>query len=55
MIFDANVPLYAVDESSPFHKPSLAWLEGALNGPARVGRFPGLIWHSPLIAAGSSV
>ena len=37
MIVDANILLYAVDETSPFHKPSRNWLEGALNGPSRVG------------------
>lgn len=39
MIVDANVLLYAVDASSPFHRPCRDWLESALNGSARVG-FP---------------
>ncbi|AYY13947.1 PIN domain-containing protein [Actinobacteria bacterium YIM 96077] len=39
MIVDANVLLYAVDASSAFHQPARDWLEGALNGPSRVG-FP---------------
>lgn len=39
MIVDANVLLYAVDASSPFHQPAKTWLEDALNGPSRIG-FP---------------
>lgn len=39
MIVDANVLLYAVDSGSGFHQPAKDWLEGALNGPKRVG-FP---------------
>ncbi|MGH3096130.1 MAG: hypothetical protein ACRDMV_09050 [Streptosporangiales bacterium] len=37
MIVTADILLYAVDSSSPFHAASREWLEGALNGPARVG------------------
>ena len=37
MIVDANVLLYAVDETSPFHERALSWLEPALNGSRRVG------------------
>lgn len=37
MIVDANVLLYAADSSSPFHEPSRAWLETALNGERRIG------------------
>jgi uncharacterized protein len=37
VLVDANVLLYAVDESSPFHLSSLTWLEAALNGTRRVG------------------
>lgn len=37
MIVDANVLLYAVDTTSPFHEPSRDWLETALNGDRRVG------------------
>ena len=44
MIVDANVLLYAADETSPFHEPARGWLEGALNGVARVG----LPWASLL-------
>ena len=39
MIVDANILLYAVDESSQFHARARTWLEDALNGSARVG-FP---------------
>lgn len=39
MILDANVLLYAVDSESRFHDEARATLEGALNGPTRVG-FP---------------
>ncbi len=42
MLIDANVLLYAVDERSPFHDATRTWLEGALNGPRRVG----LPWQS---------
>lgn len=37
MILDANVLLYAVDESSPHHETCARWLTGALNGHERVG------------------
>lgn len=36
MLLDANILLYAVDEESPFHDASRAWVETALNGPRRV-------------------
>jgi uncharacterized protein len=44
MLVDANVLLYSVDVSSPFHQPAKDWLETALNQPARVG----LPWASLL-------
>ena len=44
MIVDANVLLYAVDSSSPFHQSAKDWLESSLNEPARVG----LPWTSLL-------
>jgi uncharacterized protein len=44
MIVDANVLLYAVDASSPFHQPARNWLETSLNEPARIG----LPWASLL-------
>lgn len=39
MIVDANVLLYAVDETAHFHLAARTWLENALNGVERVG-FP---------------
>lgn len=44
MIVDANVLLFAQDESSPHHEACRAWLTAALNGPVRVG----LPWPSLL-------
>ena len=37
MIVDANILLYAVDESSPQHEAASDWLTAALNGDRRVG------------------
>ncbi len=37
MIVDANILLYAVDESSPHHEVAAEWLTSALNGDRRVG------------------
>jgi toxin-antitoxin system PIN domain toxin len=37
VIVDANILLYAIDASSPFHEQARDWLERALNGPTRVG------------------
>ena len=42
MLVDANILLYAVDESSLFHSAAREWLEEALNGTRRVG----LPWQS---------
>ncbi|MBX3031385.1 MAG: PIN domain-containing protein [Chloroflexi bacterium] len=42
MIVDANILLYAVDSTSPFHARARAWMEDRLNGPTRVG----LPWQS---------
>lgn len=39
---DVNVLVYAVDEQSPFYRPSNEWLNGALNGESPVG----FTWHS---------
>ena len=33
---DANILLYAVDESSPLHADACAWIEGVLSGPDTV-------------------
>ncbi|MBI2965684.1 MAG: PIN domain-containing protein [Chloroflexi bacterium] len=42
MLVDANILLFAVDASSPFHARASAWLTERLNGTRRVG-FP---WES---------
>ncbi len=44
MLIDANILLFAEDESSPFHAPAVRWLTAALNGDVRVG----LPWPSLL-------
>lgn len=42
MLVDANILLFAVDASSPFHARAAGWLTGQLNGRRRVG----LAWQS---------
>jgi toxin-antitoxin system PIN domain toxin len=42
MLVDANILLYAVDETTPQHARARRWLEDALNGSRRVG----LPWSS---------
>jgi toxin-antitoxin system PIN domain toxin len=42
MLVDANILLFAVNESAPEHARAVAWLEEALNGSRRVG----LPWES---------
>lgn len=37
MLVDANILLYSVDTSSPFHERADEWLTAALNGTRRVG------------------
>ena len=37
MLVDANLLLFAVDESSPWHQAASSWLTVALNGDRRVG------------------
>jgi len=37
VLVDANILLYAVDSQSSLHDRTRSWLEGALNGPRRVG------------------
>ncbi len=37
MIVDVNILIYARTPDTPEHDVARAWLEGALNGPARVG------------------
>jgi uncharacterized protein len=44
MIVDANILLYAEDDSDPRHAPARDWLEAALNGTTRIG----LPWPSLL-------
>lgn len=39
MLVDANILLFAVDESSPFHSAAAGWLSRQLDGNRRVG-FP---------------
>ncbi len=36
MLVDANILLYAVDDTSPVHVPARDWLTAALNGPKRI-------------------
>jgi uncharacterized protein len=42
VLVDANILLYAVDDTSLFHHKARTWLEDALNGARRVG----LPWQS---------
>lgn len=42
MLVDANLLLFAVDDESPYHDRSAAWLTALLNGGGRVG----LPWES---------
>lgn len=37
MLVDANVLLYAVDRTSPFHAAARTWLDRHLNGATRIG------------------
>jgi toxin-antitoxin system PIN domain toxin len=37
VIVDANILLYATDDTSEFHAPAMTWLEDALNGASRIG------------------
>jgi len=37
VLVDANILLYAVDETSPFHERARDWMEETLNGSRRVG------------------
>lgn len=37
MLVDANILIYALDETSQFHAAAREWLESALNGTRRVG------------------
>jgi toxin-antitoxin system PIN domain toxin len=42
MLVDANILLYSVDETSPYHDRARTWLEEALNGTQRIG----IAWQS---------
>jgi toxin-antitoxin system PIN domain toxin len=60
MVVDANILLFATDQSSPLHRSALDWLTEQLSGPRRValpwlvlGAFLRLatnprVWRSPL-------
>lgn len=37
MLVDANLLLFAVDSSSPFHDVASSWMTEQLNGPRRIG------------------
>jgi uncharacterized protein len=37
VLVDANLLLFAIDRTSPFHERAAAWLEDVLNGSRRVG------------------
>jgi len=37
MLVDANILLYSIDQSSPFHERAQDWIVEALNGTRRVG------------------
>jgi uncharacterized protein len=41
---DANLLLYAYDETSPFHPKAKAWLEDLLNGSEQVGLCPCVVF-----------
>ena len=56
MIVDANLLVYGVDSTSPFHPRAKAWLEDAINGPRRVaipiqsvGAFLRLVTHPRVV------
>lgn len=42
MLVDANLLLYAIDSTSPFHRQAATWVEAALSGAQRVA----LPWQS---------
>jgi len=56
VIVDANLLIYAVDSTSPFHPRAKTWLESAINGPRRVaiptqsvGAFLRLVTHPRVV------
>lgn len=36
MLLDANILLYAIDQTSPHHEPAASWLTKSLNGTQRI-------------------
>ncbi|MEY5011602.1 MAG: hypothetical protein RLZZ253_2741 [Verrucomicrobiota bacterium] len=41
---DANLLLYAYDESSPFHEPAKAWCEVVMSGPSPLTLLPAVVF-----------
>jgi toxin-antitoxin system PIN domain toxin len=41
---DANLLLYAYDESSPFHEPAKAWCEEVMSGPSPLTLLPAVVF-----------
>lgn len=58
MLLDANLLVYAVDDTSPHHEATARWLESVLNGERRValpwqsiGAYVRIITHPRVMAA----
>lgn len=47
---DANLLLYAYDQSSPFHEPAKAWCEDRMSGPAPLVLLPTVVFGFVRIA-----
>lgn len=47
---DANLLLYAYDESSPFHEQAKAWCEEVMSGPAPLTLLPAVVFGFVRIA-----
>lgn len=50
IIPDANLLLYAYDESSPFHERAKAWCEGVMSGPSPLSLLPSVVFGFVRIA-----
>lgn len=50
IIPDANLLLYAYDETSPFHERAKAWCEGVMNGPSPLSLLPSVVFGFVRIA-----
>lgn len=50
IIPDANLLLYAYDESSPFHERAKAWCEGVMSGPSPLSLLPAVVFGFVRIA-----